>query len=316
VGLKFSLLGPFRLLVDGGDVTPSSLKSRALLATLTLRGGQTVGADTLIEELWPDLSPDRGRRVLQVRIAEIRKLFRGARQGEVSIASMSAGYRLDVSPDALDSRRFLRLVRVAEEYAGREDVARASTVLREALGLWRGDALAGLCVSRFLETAASELNELRLVAIEQRITFELAEGCHGRLVGELESLVVEHPLRERLWELLILALYRAGRQAEALRAATSIRRLLAEEIGISPGTGLCAIEAAVLAQDPILNLPASSPAPELRRKTAGSGVHPSLVFPENPRRRTHAPPVQSGGVGFGVDRTPAASVRAVIAVRE
>jgi pimeloyl-ACP methyl ester carboxylesterase/DNA-binding SARP family transcriptional activator len=301
VGVKFSLLGPFRVHVDGVDVTPSSLKSQALLATLTLRCGQAVAADTLVDGLWPDLSLDRGRRVLQVRMAEIRKQFKGVRDREVLIASVSGGYRLDVSPEALDSSRFLRLVRTAEAYAGRQDVARASTLLREALGLWQGDALAGLCVSRFLETTASELDELRLVAVEQRIAFELAEGCHGRLVAELESLVVEHPLRERLWELLVLALYRAGRQAEALRAAASIRRLLAEEVGVSPGTGLRAVEAAVLAQDPVLDLPAPPSAPQLWCEAAVSGVDPSVVMPDDPRRRTHAPPVQYARSSEGVN---------------
>jgi pimeloyl-ACP methyl ester carboxylesterase/DNA-binding SARP family transcriptional activator len=292
VGVDFSLLGTFSVRADGANVTPSSLKAQALLATLAIRHGQVVAADTLVDELWPALPPDRGRRVLQVRVAEIRKLLAGCGDTtSVAVESSATGYRLDVEPEALDSGRFVRLVRTAESYAKGDDRVRASTALREALGLWRGDALAGVQVSRFLEAAAAELDELRLVAIEERVAAELADGCHHRLVAELETLVSEHPLRERLWEHLMLALYRSGRQSEALRAFASVRRLLAEDIGISPGPGLRAMEAAVLAQDPGLDLPAP-PIVLVRHEPIDAGVDPSLVDPDNARLPTGAPPVQ------------------------
>jgi DNA-binding SARP family transcriptional activator len=228
VGMDVSLLGAFGVCCDGSDVTPPSLKGQALLATLAVRHGQAVTADTLVEELWPALPPDRGRRVLQVRVAEIRKqLATCGGDAAAALKSTSAGYRLEVAQEAMDSGRFTRLVQTAETCTKRGDVARASTLLREALGLWHGDALAGIQVSRFLEVAAAEEEELRLAAVEERVAAELADGCHHRLVGELETLVAEFPLRERFWELLILALYRSGRQVEALRAAASVRRLLA-----------------------------------------------------------------------------------------
>jgi pimeloyl-ACP methyl ester carboxylesterase len=205
-----------------------------------------------------------------------------------------------VEPEALDSGRFVRLVDAAEACTRSHDVARASTLLREALGLWRGDALAGVQVSRFLETAAAELDELRLVAIEERIAAELADGCHHRLVGELETLVSDHPLRERLWELLVLALYRSGRQTEALRACASVRRLLVEDIGVSPGPGLRTLETAVLDQDPDLDVPAP-PTVVMRQQPIDAGVDPSLVDPDNARRPTGAPPVQYARSADGIN---------------
>jgi pimeloyl-ACP methyl ester carboxylesterase/DNA-binding SARP family transcriptional activator len=302
VGMDFSLLGAFSVWDDGANVTPSSLKAQALLATLAIRHGQVVAADTLVEELWPSLPPDRGRRVLQVRVAEIRKLF-AARTGgaAVKVESAVAGYRLEVEPEALDSGRFVRLMRTAESCSKRDDVVRASTLLREALGLWRGDALAGVQVSRFLEVAAAELDELRLVAIEARVAAELADGCHRRLVGELETLVADHPLRERLWELLVLALYRSGRQTEALRACASVRRLLADDIGVSVGQGLRMLEAAVLAHDPALDLRGASDVIDRSQATFESAVEPSLADRGDARGRSVAPPVRYAQSPDGVN---------------
>jgi pimeloyl-ACP methyl ester carboxylesterase len=168
----------------------------------------------------------------------------------------------------------------------------ASTLLREALGLWHGRALAGIQVSRFLELAAAELEELRLSAVQERIAVELADGCHERLVGELETLVVEHPLRERFWELLVLALYRSSRQAEALRAAATVRRLLADEIGVCPSHELQALEAAVLAHDPELDLPPASAPAVVRDPACHLAVDRSSIDEGTARRRDAAPPVQ------------------------
>jgi pimeloyl-ACP methyl ester carboxylesterase/DNA-binding SARP family transcriptional activator len=293
VEADYALLGEFHVSYDGADVTPSSLKGQALLATLAVRRGQAVAADTLVEELWPALPPDRGRRVLQVRVAEIRKQLSTCGAAAAStLESTAAGYRLEVAPEALDSGRFVRLVRTAESRVKHDDLVGATTLLREALGLWHGSALAGIQLSDFLETAAAELEELRLAAVEERVAAELADGCRHRLVGELETLVAEHPLRERFWELLVLALYRSGRQTEALRAAASVRRLLAEEVGVSPGHALRALEAAVLAHDPGLDVATTPPAVVVRPDARETRVDPSLIDQENPRRRAGAPPVQ------------------------
>jgi pimeloyl-ACP methyl ester carboxylesterase/DNA-binding SARP family transcriptional activator len=292
VRVAISLLGPFGVTCDGRDVTPSSLKAQALLATLAARDGAPVAADILVDELWPDLPPDRGRRVLHVRVAEIRKQFADAGAPlELAVESSVAGYRLAAPAGALDSAQFVGLVQRAEDRAKHHDVATASTLLREALGLWHGEALSGIQVSHWLETAAAELDELRLAAVEERVAAELAEGCHQRLVGELEALVAAHPLRERLWEQLVIALYRSGRQTEALRACASVRRQLTEDIGVAPGPRLRELEAAVLAHDPALDLPAIPP--------TGAVVAFSVVA--DPRRRGGAPPVRYVRADDGVD---------------
>ena len=288
-----SVLGPFVVSCDGADVTPRSLKAQALLAVLAMRGGEPAAPEMLIEELWPDLPPDRGRRVLQVRVAEIRKLLSNVgATPDLAIESSLAGYRLAAPPDALDSARFAGLVQRAEAHAQRDDTGSASTLLREALGLWRGEALAGVQISRYLETAAAELEELRLAAIEARVAAELGEGCHQRLVAELEALVAAHPLRERLWEHLVVALYRSGRQTDTLRACSQVRRQLAEDIGVDPGPRLRELEAAVLAQDPALDLP-PAPLPSIGEIVPFGGVEA--------RRRTGAPPVQYLRANDGVD---------------
>ena len=154
-----------------------------------------------------------------------------------------------LSRDAIDVNRFTDLVAQAQQSDDRID---AMTMLRGALGLWSGDALADAQASRFLEDEAARLELLRLVAIEDRIDAELADGCHRRLVPELEALVAAHQFREQLWQQLVTALYRCGRQVEALRACCTARQLLIE-VGVEPGTQLRELEAAVLAQDPALD---------------------------------------------------------------
>jgi len=258
VNVDVAILGDLRVLVDDFDVTPRSPKSRALMASLALRTGEVVSVDRLIEELWPALPPDRARRVVQVRVAEIRKLLSMVAAGSV-LEYVAPGYRLAVATSAVDAARFTDLVERARVCAGVDDSLGAATMLREALGLWRGEALADTLASRFLEAEAARLGELRLGAIEDRVDAELDDGCHQRLVAELGALVAAHPLRERLWAQFVVALYRSGRQTEALRACSSVRRLLVEQAGLEPGPSLRAVEAAVLAQDPDLDWRPRSP---------------------------------------------------------
>ena len=243
-----AVLGALRVLVDDVDATPTSPKAKALVAFLALRCGEVVSVDRLGDELWPELPPDRARRVVQVRVAEVRKLFASA--GASSLVEFVApGYRMALPRDAIDVNRFSDLVVQAQQSDDRID---AMTMLREALGLWSGDALADAQASRFLEDEAARLELLRLVAIEDRVDAELADGCHRRLVSELEALVAAHPFREQLWQQLVTALYRCGRQVEALRACCTARERLLE-VGVEPGTQLRELEAAVLAQDPRLD---------------------------------------------------------------
>ena len=236
MGVVVTLLGPFRVVCDGTDVTPSSTKAQALLATLAVQPGATVLADTLVDDLWSDLPPDRGRRVLQVRIAEIRKQLADGRR--LAEAGRRVRRRRLPAGDAA-GRAGQRPVRPGVEDAiaavQRGELAAASTMLREALGMWRGEALAGIRCSRALESAAAELEQRRLAAIEERFAAELAEGCHQRLVAELEPLVAAHPLRERLWEQLVLALYRSDRQTEASGRARSCVGSCGTRSGSLPG---------------------------------------------------------------------------------
>ena len=241
------VLGPLQVVINGVDVTPPAPKERSLLAMLVLNRGRVVSADHLIEELWPTLGADRGRRVLQVRVTALRKLLREA-DASLMVEFVAGGYLLALAPEDIDEHHFFTLVERARGLSEAGDPAGASAIFREALALWRGEALADVqgCVS--LEAEAARLGEARLGAIEDRIDADLAAGCHQRVVSELDALVAVHPLRERLWGQRVLALYRCERQAEALRACASIRRRLVDEIGVAPGPLLQALEAAILEQ--------------------------------------------------------------------
>ncbi|MEP6660951.1 MAG: alpha/beta fold hydrolase [Acidimicrobiales bacterium] len=241
------VLGPLQVVINGVDVTPHAPKERALLAMLVLNRGRVLSADHLIDELWPSLTADRGRRVLQVRVTELRKLFKEA-DAPINVEFVAGGYLLAVVPEDIDEHQFFSLVERARRSSEARDHAGASAAFREALLLWRGDALADVRGGVSLDAEASRLRDARLSAIEDRIDADLAMGCHQRVVSELDALVALHPLRERLWGQRVLALYRCARQAEALRACASIRRRLIDEIGVAPGPLLQALETAVLEQ--------------------------------------------------------------------
>ena len=283
VALAVGVLGALQVLVDQADVTPASPKAKALIASLALRSGQIVPVDRLGDELWPQLSAERARRVVQVRVAEVRKVL--ASTGAPSALQFVApGYRLSMQPDSLDVSRFTALVSRAQSCADRIDTM---TLLREALGLWRGAALSDVQESRFLEEEAARLEQLRLVAVEDRIAAELEDGCHRRLVPELEALVADHPLREQLWQQLILALYRCGRQAEALRACRNVRRALRDEIGVEPGPKLRDLEAAVLSHDRELDWRPRAPSarrivPDPRPRPAFEAEPPPVRYVKGP----------------------------------
>ncbi len=252
VEVAFSVLGPLAGVIDGVDVTPHALKERALLAMLVINQGQVVSADRLMEELWPDLTVDRARRVLQVRIAAVRKMFNAA-DAALLLELVPPGYQLAIAPEDVDEHHFLALVERARDLANAADPAGAAEALREGLDLWRGEPLADVQICMSLEAEAARLHEARLSAIEDRIDAELECGCHHAVAAELDGLVVSHPLRERLWVDRVLALYRCGREAEALRACSSFRRRLADELGVEPGSALRAVESAVLEQRPELD---------------------------------------------------------------
>jgi len=245
--MDFGILGP--LLIRDGDreVRLTGAKQRAVLALLLLHAGEVVSSDRLIDDLWGDEPPESGVTALQVRVSQLRKAL-GAASGQLE--TRAPGYVLRLEPDELDLRRFERLVDQAE----RAEPEVAAGLLRDALALWRGPALADFAYEPFAQAAIGRLEELRLTVLERRIESDLALGRAAALVGEIEALVVEHPLRERFRAQLMLALYRSGRQAEALASYQTTRQALIDGLGIEPTPALQELERAILQQDPALDL--------------------------------------------------------------
>jgi LuxR family maltose regulon positive regulatory protein len=229
-------------------------KQRALLALLALQRGQPVSAGRLIDLLWDDRQAANPANALQTQIGQLRRTL-----GPATILTTEAGYALAVGPGEVDVVRFEQLVAKGRRLAADGELAPASAILGEALRLRRGEPLAEFTHASFFDAERARLDELTLLAIESRAEADLGLGHYGELAGELEALCREHPLRERLRELLIRALYRSGRQAEALRAYTEIRDRLVDELGIDPGPALRELQARILAQDPSLG-PACAPA--------------------------------------------------------
>jgi DNA-binding SARP family transcriptional activator len=253
--LEFRILGPLEAWDGGCELTLGGPKPRALLAALLLHANEVVSADRLIDEVWGEDSPEDAAAALRVNISRLRK----ALPPDV-LTTRSPGYVLRIEPDALDLHRFERLVDEGRGLLARGLAADGSERLREGLSLWRGPALVDFAYEGFAQAAIARLEEIKLAAVELRIDADLALGRHDELVGELEGLVAEHPLRERPRGYLMTALYRSGRQAEALDAYQYARRALVEGLGIEPGMALQELERAILLQDPALDLEAPTPA--------------------------------------------------------
>ena len=239
---------------DGAPIALGGQKRRALLAALLLEANQVVSRDRLIDALWGEDPPDTARNTIQVYISQLRKLL-----PEGALETAPPGYRLVIEPESVDLFEFVRLSEEGRTALAKGDAAAAADTLRAALALWRGPPLADLAWEPFAHAEILRLDELRLAALEDRIDADLALGRHGQLVGELERLVAEHPLRERPRAQLILALYRAGRQADALAVYQRARRTLVDELGIEPSESLRKLERAILAHDPSLNAPEARP---------------------------------------------------------
>src|SRR5918996_1580054 len=235
--VEFRILGPLEVVAEDRQVRVSGAKERALLAILLVHVGEVVSADRLIDELWGGELPANPSNTLQVVVSRLRKAMEGAqaseRWGEL-LVTRKPGYVLDVDPKDLDARRFEQLVDEAGQILVTDKV-RASSLLGEALGLWRGPALAEFAFEDFAQEEVARLGEARMRAVEMKMDADLALGRHGELVGELEALVAGNPLRERLRGQLMLALYRSGRQGEALRIFQEGRQALVDELGIDPG---------------------------------------------------------------------------------
>ncbi|HEX7311802.1 MAG TPA: BTAD domain-containing putative transcriptional regulator [Gaiellaceae bacterium] len=251
--MRFRILGPLEVEGPSGTIPLAGAKQRVLLMLLLLRANDVVPTGTLIELLWPEEPPADAAKALQVQVSRLRR----ALEADV-LRTLPGGYLLDVDPGEFDLRRFEELAAAGRELLAQGDAAAARGTLNEALELWRGTPLAEFAANPLARREAGRLEELRLTALEDRIDADLALGAHGQLVGELEALVARHPLRERLRAQLMLALYRAGRQADALAAYRDARHALVDELGIEPGRQLQDLEQSILRQDTALDLPVSS----------------------------------------------------------
>jgi len=260
--VEFRVLGPLEVRVEGRALELKRRKQRALLALLLLHSGEVVSTDRLIEELWAGNPPKAAVGSLQNLVSELRKQL-----GPEVVETHAPGYRLVAAPESVDLGRFERLVALAGET---EDAGRRANLLREALGLWHGPALADLAFEPFAQIPIARLEDRRIAAREDLIDAELQLGRHSQIAGELEALVAEHPLRERLRAQFMLALYRSGRQAEALDAYRDAREALVDQLGIDPSAELQQLEHAILRHDRELDLPTRvvpSPSEPDRRKT-------------------------------------------------
>jgi YVTN family beta-propeller protein len=287
--LTFRVLGPLEVL--DGD-TPLSLggpRQRALLALLLLDANKVVSRDRLIEELFSGQDSRSADGTLRVQMSRLRAVL-GISDGEL-LVRQPPGYTLQVAPDRLDLLTFERLAAEGRAAFESGDQLRAAATLREAESLWRGRPLADVELDGSARVKIDRLEELRIAVTEQRVDAELALGRHGHLVSELEELVAEHPLRECLRAQLMLALYRSGRQAEALEAYRTGRTLTVDELGLEPGPELKRLEQAILRHDPALDVP-SRPDPPGSTAAAENGA---LVAPTDQRRPRWRLPLVLGG---------------------
>jgi DNA-binding SARP family transcriptional activator len=283
--VEYRILGPLEVVDKGGPVALGRLKERLVLAVLLLHANEFVSRERLIDELWGPAPPPTAKKAVNVYISQLRKAL--ARNGHDPVSTADGGYRLGVDDDELDVSRLRQLLATAHERESAGELEAAAELLREGLGLWRGPTLSGLLLESHGREEISQLDELRLTALMDRIDCDLALGRHEEVLGELHVLVGKHPLRERLRAQQMLALYRADRQADALDAYQHARHDLMDELGIEPSESLQRLQQAILQHDPALEMPAgtaatngTAPAP-----VATAAGAPAELPPRSRRRR-------------------------------
>ncbi len=272
MAIEFRVLGPLEVSIDEHPADLSSKRQRLLLSLLLTYANERVSVDRLIDGIWGDDPRERARHTLQVHVSKLRNLLEPQHQRGhpwTVIATVEDGYRLQVEPDRFDRDVFERLAAEGRRLLEKGENLGAAHKLREGLDAWRGAAFSELALERALQSEAARLEELRLSALQDRMEVDLRLGRHHEVIPELRDLVDVHPFRERLRELLMLALYRAGRQEEALRTYRSLERALGEELGIEPGHEVRTLEKQILLQDPSLDLdsPPSRPVTNLPAPT-------------------------------------------------
>jgi DNA-binding SARP family transcriptional activator len=276
--VEFRILGPLELVGGTDGASVDAPKLRALLGVLLLHPNEVVSNERLIDELWGERPPVTASKIVQTYVSQLRR-----RLGPDAIETRAPGYVLRVETGELDADRFGLLIADARAFVARRKYAEARPLYREALALWRGPALADVLFESFARNEVEQLNEERLAAVMDLNDCELALGKHEEVVSEVAVLVRQHPLRERLRGQLMLALYRCGRQADALAAYRDARRTLVEELGLEPGPELQELEKAILAHDERLRAPTTrhalgDPAARLRRKPALLGIGALLAL--------------------------------------
>jgi DNA-binding SARP family transcriptional activator len=280
--LDFRILGPLEVVGDDGPIQLGGPKQRATLAILLLSANQIVSVERLADDLYAGAAPVTAVTQVQRQISELRRLL----GPDCGIETRVPGYVIRLDPDQLDLNRFERRAEEAAKALARGEAQRAVDLQREALELWRGFPLDDLAFDPFARVAIARLEEIRLAAVEHRVDAELALGRHGELIAELEELVTLHPLRERFRAQLMLALYRSGRQAEALETFRRGRQSMVEGFGIEPGPALRDLERAILNHDPALEPGGSSRPPALQVRAvlvlpfAWEAVDPLLAVAE------------------------------------
>ena len=272
--MRFGILGPLQVLGDDGrEIAIAGRMPRALLALLLLRANEVVPSDRLVEELWAGAPPASGTKGLQVHVSRLRHgLAAGCSDpGEERLVTTAGGYLLRVGPEELDADRCEHLIAEGRSLVAAGELEQALRAFCSALELWRGPVLSEFQYDAFAQAAIARLGELRATVLEERIAVEVRLGREARVLGELESLVREYPYREQLHGQLMLALYRAGRQADALATYRATRSVLVDELGIEPSAELRQLHEAILAQDPAL-LESDSPGPRVTGLGAGRSV--------------------------------------------
>jgi DNA-binding SARP family transcriptional activator/ABC-type branched-subunit amino acid transport system substrate-binding protein len=253
--MEFRILGPLDVVENGRHLDVGGPKQRALLAALLLRANEVVSQDALVDDIWGESPPARAAKTLQAYVSRLRKALAeadGAARTAPTLETHGHGYVLRIASESLDATVFQRLLEEGRQALARDDPKPAADRLREALALWRGPPLADLAYESFAQPEIARLEDLRLTALEERIDADLSLRREDELTGELESLVERHPLRERLRGQFMLALYRAGRQAQALHVYQDGKQHLASELGLEPGEALRRLERQILEHDPAL----------------------------------------------------------------
>lgn len=310
--MDFRVLGPFGVYDDEGrEVGLGGRQQRIVLAMLLLHRNEVVSLDRLIDAVWDERAPANAVKNVQIQVSRLRKALEadaGRRRGESGtgvLRTRAGGYVLEVAPDEVDVDRFGRLVEEGRRALATGSPEDASTKLAEALALWCGPPLADFAYDSFAQAEIGRLDELRLSAVEERLEAELALGRHEDVTAELQALVAQHPLRERLRGQLMLVLYRSGRKPDALRVYDEARRRLAEELGLEPGEALQRLQQAVLSDDPALAAPQ-----RVAPTRAVAGTLAPLPRPVAGRRLTLL------GVGGGLLLAAAVAVAVLAATRD